>query len=362
MKFSVSIPLTTVFVLFLTLGINVIGLKYSLEKHFPEYVESKQSALEKNIAINADNIKALFSVRSLDSEAQAEYSKALTELSNISSSLESLSKNPELYVDKNSSGASSPDAFRIFATTPEILENYTQKSLDTGILSVFSHPFSSDQNSPEAKFSWKIIQNFLLLNAIWLLIIIFFYIIWIRKIFKPIHLIIDSLKNFSTDKDSLGLSYEKRDEFRPLIRTLNELHTSLGQQENIRNQFLSDLSHEIRTPMTAISCLLEAIDDGIMPFDKSTILTLQGEMRRLVDITEHIMKSENFLSETEKIRKEIFSLQKIFQEISLQYQPKFQKNNQDIFEKFQRKDVIFANKEQFIQILHNIFSNFSKYA
>ncbi len=180
--------------------------------------------------------------------------------------------------------------------------------------------------------------------------------------FRPIHLIIDSLKNFSSQK-SANIFYKKTDEFRPLIQTLNELHSSLEQQEQIRNQFLADLSHEIRTPMTAISCLLEAIDDGIMELDKATIITLQNEMRRLVKITEHIMKSEDFLSEkNNSTKKTQFFLKNIFSDIVLQYEPQLQKKNQKIFTKIPESAFIEGNKEQFIQILHNIFSNFYKYS
>lgn len=189
-----------------------------------------------------------------------------------------------------------------------------------------------------------------------------FYLFWVRRMFRPIHFIIDKLKNFS-EINSPKIVYKKRDEFSPLIATLNELHASLGQQEAIRNQFLADLSHEIRTPMTSISCLIEAINDGVMQLDKNAISILQNEIFRLIEITEHIMKSENFLSEKNAslIREEIF-LEKIISEVSLQYQPKFTKNSQKIISKFSKNEKIFVGREYMIQILHNIFSNFCKYA
>lgn len=39
MNFSFSIPLATIFVLFLTLVINIFSLKYSIEKHFPIFIQ-----------------------------------------------------------------------------------------------------------------------------------------------------------------------------------------------------------------------------------------------------------------------------------------------------------------------------------
>ncbi|MDO4874358.1 MAG: HAMP domain-containing sensor histidine kinase [Candidatus Gracilibacteria bacterium] len=358
MKLSISIPLNIVVVLMLTLLLNVVGLKFSFEAHFPTYIAETRDQLQPNTALNPEGLQALFSINSLDGETKADYQKALSELSNLSSSLKSLSENPELYViEGKNSGQNSPNSFHIYA-----YNDIVEKATGNALFKVFQHPFDINLNAPDGKFMLAIIKNFLILNVAWMMIIILVYMFWLRRIFRPIHLIIDTLKNFSVTKTS-KIFYKKNDEFLPLITTLNELSTSLGQQEKIRNQFLSDLSHEIRTPMTAISVLLEAIDDGVMELDKSTILTLQSEMRRLVEITEHIMKGENFLSQNadEIVRQKVF-LKPMAQEIILQYQPTNQKNHQKILENFPENAYIFANREQLVQVLHNIFSNFCKYA
>ena len=342
----------------LTLLLNVVGLKFSFEAHFPTYIAETRDQLQPNTALNPEWLQALFSINSLDGETKADYQKALSELSNLSSSLKSLSENPELYViEGKNSGQNSPNSFHIYA-----YNDIVEKATGNALFKVFQHPFDINLNAPDGKFMLAIIKNFLILNVAWMMIIILVYMFWLRRIFRPIHLIIDTLKNFSVTKTS-KIFYKKNDEFLPLITTLNELSTSLGQQEKIRNQFLSDLSHEIRTPMTAISVLLEAIDDGVMELDKSTILTLQSEMRRLVEITEHIMKGENFLSQNadEIVRQKVF-LKPMAQEIILQYQPTNQKNHQKILENFPENAYIFANREQLVQVLHNIFSNFCKYA
>ena len=342
----------------LTLLLNVVGLKFSFETHFPTYIAETRDQLQPNTALNPEWLQALFSINSLDGETKADYQKALSELSNLSSSLKSLSENPELYViEGKNSGQNSPNSFHIYA-----YNDIVEKATGNALFKVFQHPFDINLNAPDGKFMLAIIKNFLILNVVWMTIIILVYMIWLRRIFRPIHLIIDTLKNFSVTKTS-KIFYKKNDEFLPLITTLNELSTSLGRQEKIRNQFLSDLSHEIRTPMTAISVLLEAIDDGVMELDKSTILILQSEMRRLVDITEHVMKGENFLSQNadEIVRQKIF-LKPMAQEIILQYQPTIQKNHQTILENFPENAYIFANREQLVQVLHNIFSNFCKYA
>lgn len=333
MKISLSIPLATVVVLLMTLIINIIGLRLTLDTHFPEYLAATQAQIRQQIDISPDKLQALFAINSLDNSTQEDYQTAINELSNISNSLESLSKNPELYI------ATEEDDSTISSTGFQIHADSTQISLleqnisTTNILSILSHPFSFDKNSAEGKFIGAVLINFVTINAFWILFITILYLIWIRRMFRPIHIIINSLKNFSTQKTE-NILYKKTDEFRPLVDTINQMHDSLEKQERIRSQFLSDLSHEIRTPMTAISCLLEAIDDGIMTLDKNTIITLQNEMRRLVKIAEHIMKSEDFLSEkNNSTQKVLFAVKPIFSEIIHQYEPQLQKKNQKIFEK-----------------------------
>lgn len=101
----------------------------------------------------------------------------------------------------------------------------------------------------------------MIINLAWFTIIALFYILWIRKIFKPIKKITENIHNFSYQKNHEPIIYNKKNEFRFLVDEINNSYNSIKEQEKIRNQFLSDLSHEIRTPITAISGILEAIND-----------------------------------------------------------------------------------------------------
>lgn len=229
-------------------------------------------------------------------------------------------------------------------------------------MQIFTHPFSLNSTSPEAKFIFAIIKNFLILNAIWIIFVIILYALWIRRLFRPIHFIIQSLRNFSHHKGQ-NLLYSKRDEFRPLIDSLNNFRDSLDRQDQIRNNFLSDISHEIKTPITAISGFLEAIEDGIIELDAKNIKILQSEISRLIRITEGIMKHEKFLHSLDSdFEKEEINIRDQILQILPQYDQKLAKNLQKIEILFQKSPKILVQGEYFSQILHNIFSNFRKYA
>lgn len=112
-KISLSIPLATIFVLFTTIVINIFGLWYSLDKHFPEYLAVTQSQIREQFDISPEKLQALFAVNSFDSDTQEDYQSALTELTNISSSLESLSQNPELYLTDSEEISATEKNFQI---------------------------------------------------------------------------------------------------------------------------------------------------------------------------------------------------------------------------------------------------------
>lgn len=247
MKFSLSIPITTVVVLLLTIIINILSLKISLEKYFPEYISHLNDRFKTENSVSPDGIQALLSVKNLDPDTQKDYQVALSEISRLSSSLESLSKNPELYIETGTGhNSGTRPTFHIF-TTETITENY-KKSL----LSVFTQPFNFASGSHEQHFIQQIFRSLLITNICWLSFVAIFYTLWIRKIFRPIHTIISRLSDISFSKNSQKIHYKKKNEFYPLVYAINELQSSLSNQELIRDQFLADISHEIRTPITAV--------------------------------------------------------------------------------------------------------------
>lgn len=67
------------------------------------------------------------------------------------------------------------------------------------------------------------------------------------------------------------LEYDGKDEFRPLVDSLNSLRMRLDHQESIRTQFLTDMSHELKTPMTALRVYLEGIKDGVIQLNTKNI-------------------------------------------------------------------------------------------
>lgn len=360
MNFSFSIPLATIFVLFLTLVINIFSLKYSIEKHFPVFIQETIKEETNYTKINPEWLSAVASIQNLETETQEDYQSVLTELDNISSSLQNLSENPKLYIWKEWVSELNEKSFYISFNEEDFSAFIDQTN--NNLISAFLNPFAFPRNWAESKFISAVFKNFLIINLAWFTIIALFYILWIRRVFKPIKKITENIHNFSYQKNHEPIIYNKKNEFRFLVDEINNSYNSIKEQEKIRNQFLSDLSHEIRTPITAISGILEAINDGILEINSLNISILQSEITRLTKITEAIMDHEKFLSKNEINQKIKIDLKSETQKIIEQYNPKIQNNNQKIVNNFDEKKFICADGEQYIQLLHNIFSNFCKYS
>jgi signal transduction histidine kinase len=112
-----------------------------------------------------------------------------------------------------------------------------------------------------------------------------------------------------------------------------------------------------------VKLYLEAIEDGIMQLDAKMICLLTKELSRLIEITEKIMKYEQFSSNTfQDIRVERFEYAKVAYEIIEEYQIQLEKTGQKVVCEFAENTLTRMDKNMCVQILHNIFSNFIKYA
>jgi signal transduction histidine kinase len=318
-------------------------------------------AIEQKWSLSPEKLRAVLDVSNLSPEKQDEYKEVVAELTTISTSLKNISENPELYIQSWGSKETqiTEGNYKIsvswLVTRPE--------SAFATMSAFFAHPLLWDRDTPEWRLVIWLINRILITDLIFLLLITSLYFLWIRRVFIPVHTIIDRLNAYIDRAKFQTITYRRNDEFAPLVSTINNLYKSLRVQENIRSNFLSDISHEIRTPITAVKCYLEAIEDGMMLLDTKTIPLLQNELTRLTSITEKIMEYETLTHHyTDDIHIERFILHDQIEILIHEYLPQIEKNAQKISIEWVNDVYIRMDKNMLIQILHNVFSNFIKYA
>lgn len=80
---------------------------------------------------------------------------------------------------------------------------------------------------------------------------------------------------------TLESSLNAGQEFDQLAEDFNRMGRQLAQAEDVRRRLASDVAHELRTPVATLSAYLEGVEDGIRPFDASTVSVLRAATARL---------------------------------------------------------------------------------
>ncbi len=359
MRLSYQIPIITGLAIIATTVVNILAFQYFMSTLFVEYTREVQENDQKS-NLSPDKLRAVLDVSNLSSDKQEEYKTVVSELSTISTSLENISNNPELYIQDGSwSREASESSYAISA----VRQSSTPERLFANITTIITNPTSWARDTPESRLIIALLVRLLATNLVFLSLVIGIYFWWIRRVFAPVHLIIDRLQAYIDSSRYQRIVYTRDDEFAPLVQTINSLYKSLRVQENIRSNFLSDISHEIRTPITAVKCYLEAIEDGMMQLDTKTVPLLQAELTRLTSITEEIMQYEHLTHHvTTDIHVERFSIRPQIEELIYEYTPQLLTNQQTILITGDIADSMRMDTNMFVQVLHNIFSNFIKYA
>lgn len=360
MRLSFSVPLITGFVLIMTLFVNILWLGVFINELFPEYSSNVMAEINGTSTPNSNLLKVLITADTLDETTRLEYENIIGDLERYTSNLDDISKNPENYITP-------PDT--VIAVSSESLTGGIEMSGEKilggfRVLSSFFNNLGNPFNpiTYEERFIRDILLRVIILNLVWIAIIFLSYFFWIRRLFRPIAVVTKNLRDILEQKKYTHIPYRKQDEFSPLTEMINTLNKSLSLQEKIRSDFLSDLSHEIRTPITTIRCYLEWIHDKVIEITPATLTLLDIELVRLTEITERIMNYEQFTNTSWNIHITHFSPRELTDAIIAGYQPQLLRSHQKIEVNISPNMDLLMNQDMFIQVLHNIFSNFLKYA
>ncbi|MDD3144670.1 MAG: HAMP domain-containing sensor histidine kinase [Candidatus Gracilibacteria bacterium] len=224
-----------------------------------------------------------------------------------------------------------------------------------------------DKASPEYRFINKLRLSIIITNIISITISIIFLIIFIRKTIYPIKNITQNIKNIQAQK-KYGkqfeeiIYYNKKDEVGLLVDAINSLNKRLNLQDEIRTRLLADISHELKTPITSIQCYLEGISDGVIKLDQKNLNSITYEMKRLITLVNKIMEYEKLDRKKLDLSLSDFQVNDLIISLVETHKKRLRENKQRIKVTGEIDVNIKADKDLFIQLVHNLIGNFLKYA
>jgi len=220
-----------------------------------------------------------------------------------------------------------------------------------------------DVNSPEYKFLNRLLISIIITNLIAILSIIICIAIFTKWTVWPIKNITRIIKNLDfTKKTNPEIVYTKQDEIWLLVWAINDLNRKLQLQEWIKSKLLADISHELKTPITSIQCYLEWISDWVIKLDEKTLNSIIEEMKRLIILVNKIMEYEKFDNQDLNVKLQEEDLPSLVKEIANTHKKRLEENNQRIKITWLINTKLKLDKNLFKQVVHNIISNFLKYA
>ena len=103
-------------------------------------------------------------------------------------------------------------------------------------------------------------------------------------------------------------------EVRDLGEALENLSADLERQQRARRQLAQDLSHELRTPLMLLQGRIEAMQDGVIPFDADGLAALHTETLRLSRLIGQIERLAEAEAHAAPMRVEPIALDEIARE------------------------------------------------
>lgn len=358
MKFAHKSSLFLLVTLLSVVATNFFALRYFSEKYFREYVAEVRRELPD---INLDLVGAVIGAKGLDDKTIEEYRETLRDLSSITSGLERFSQDPKSFLPAAYSGAFSPNSNQDILTDP--LARSFALSTETPVLSKILSFRAFGADTAEGVFAYKVLRSMFFVNFALIALVLISSSVFIRLSLRPLRSVVESIEGMANRCEYQKVNYTGNDEFRPLLDAIGTLSESLAIQEKIRSDFLSDLSHEIKTPITAVKCYLEGIEDGVIPLDETNIRHLTEEIARLIRITDSVMKMERLEGKgSAEIDPEKIDLVDVLQNVRDEYSPMFSETRQIVAFADEKRFFITFDRDGLLQIVHNVFSNFRKYA
>lgn len=225
----------------------------------------------------------------------------------------------------------------------------------------------ADKNSPEYRFVNKLSLSILITNIISITISIILLIVFIRKTIYPIKDITQKIKEIQNKKPSSKQTeelvyYNKKDEVWLLVDAINKLNKKLNLQDEIRTRLLADISHELKTPITSIQCYLEWISDWVIKLDQKNLNSITYEMKRLITLVNKIMEYEKLDRKKLDLSLSDFQVYELIIWLVETHKKRLRENKQRIKVNWEIWNLITADKDLFIQMVHNLIWNFLKYA
>jgi signal transduction histidine kinase len=196
------------------------------------------------------------------------------------------------------------------------------------------------------------------------LIALFLGIFFKNSLTKPIHLLMEQMRNFSLKEANKEISIKTNDEIGELADSFQALTRKLKQYDEDQKMFFHNASHELKTPLMAIQGNAEGILDGVVCGDEieKSLQVIIAESQRLKKIVEGI----TYLAKLENVEESFSfsseSLDAVIREAVQSVKSLAEQKGLDIKVDIRVFEAVLMDKEKMKRAFINLLGNAIRYA
>jgi len=193
----------------------------------------------------------------------------------------------------------------------------------------------------------------------------------IRMIFDPgrkqIYLFIawiDAMRRISKGDFSVTLDADPRHlgQLGVLVRSFNEMATELGQMEQMRQEFISNVSHEFQSPLTSIGGFARALqNEELTPETRRHYLRIiESESARLSKLSDNLLKLTSLESNHHPFEARSYRLDRQIRRVILGCEPQWQAKRLELDVDLDELSIV-ADEDLLNQVWSNLVHNAIKF-
>jgi two-component system, OmpR family, sensor histidine kinase BaeS len=182
-----------------------------------------------------------------------------------------------------------------------------------------------------------------------------------RAFLLPLKRVAQATHRLAAGNYATRVEVHSGDELGRLAEDFNRLAQALERNEALRRRFMADVSHELRTPLAVLSGELEALEDGVRPLTRASLVSLRSEVASLGKLVEDL--NQLALADVGALayRKESVEVASLVEQALEPYRERLAERGLALEARLDGAARVFGDADRLTQMFRNLLENSARY-